>query len=691
MLNRMIVVVCILALAQSTFAQEAQSQPAEAASIEGAGPVPPRLEGEFVHPPLKCMARFTNITEFPMIAWCIGGGKGGPGYKYKLAHLASDAGFNCLIANPQMIRSVSQFNRMTLIPTAFNRVAGPDGKPAGKIDELRTKLAGRAGEDDPLKDADAGMKNLGLHPRMAGMLLVHNASVAAHVQTGKWLEKNYPALVPYVAANAEPGKQIGTPFVILGSQNFSLKHGVSPTQYCANLDFDRALGNGHSMTFWPMFHAPCSDSKYRLQVYAALAYGAQGVVSFVFQPNDRTPEWKEGGRLFKSAQPVHQYVRQVVGKHLWGCRSVAVYHSSRDSIPAGSGPAVAGRLVEDISRDSLVGLLSPEEEALKWDRKSATKYAMIVDKRNVPDKATVLTKPPHVDQPSAALRIVNERTGLGLAVPGDEPGQNIGLEPMSGDPHRQWAIVKAGESVAFKSRATGLVMGVGRASLDPGSKTVQWQFQEAKRSQTWKVQDLGDGTSRIVGDASRLCLTARNGMVVLDAALDGAKDQVWRIEPANQSTGRADGIYVETEVGDDALPARDVVVRFSDTVQCAEILEPFDGKSGQVRHIEPGCHVTVSLAGGDGRLLRLNPPDLAQVLGPALADYQTACAKLRLLKAEAPGSDQAKALAAEVNSLIEAASSKVADGPEAADARETLRRLRQALGATAHMVLIRAS
>jgi exonuclease SbcC len=55
---------------------------------------------------------------------------------------------------------------------------------------------------------------------------------------------------------------------------------------------------------------------------SALAASLIGQARELDVPTDAHPEWQQGGRLFLSAQPVHRYVREVVGKHLWGCRSM---------------------------------------------------------------------------------------------------------------------------------------------------------------------------------------------------------------------------------------------------------------------------------------------------------------------------------------------------------------------------------
>ncbi|MHC4983414.1 MAG: chitobiase/beta-hexosaminidase C-terminal domain-containing protein [Planctomycetota bacterium] len=344
-------------------AAAARAEDAPAAKAEAKQPTTlpagakPWSEKDFVHPPLKCMEKYVNITEYPVMAWCFHG-RGCPGYNIEYVKQADMAGFNTLIDVQLMLKPAEKFENMMVMVPAFKF------PPKGLVAMLFRPYPN--------------------HPRLIGVILDDNCPgiypIVRH--SAKWVAENHPHVVPYISENPRPDVQSKTPMRILGTQNYEMYRGRGVIGYCERLNYDRYFGNKNDMSFWPIFAAPIGHTAYRFQVYAALAYGAQGVVCFAYAPGDRWPHWKApDGTLAKMARPVHMYARKVAGRHLWGTRCLGVYHSAKDHIPRGDGKAAKDKVVQYMDPNMLVGFLVPEKEFYDWKDEKAPTYAMVVDKR----------------------------------------------------------------------------------------------------------------------------------------------------------------------------------------------------------------------------------------------------------------------------------------------------------------------
>jgi len=311
---------------------------------------------EFVHPPLKVMAKYTNINEYPVMAWCFHG-RGCPGYNVEFVKQAEMAGFNTLIDVQLMLPHAAKFDRMMVVVPAF------------KFSPKRL--------DGTIFHRYPG------HPRLIGVIMDDNCrNLRASMPGGTYVAKKYPHVVAYVSENPTPQHQKNTPMRVLGTQNYEMWRGRGVIGYCERLNFDRWFGNRHNMSFWPIFAAPIGHTAYRFQVYAALAYGAQGIICFAYAPGDRWPQWKyPRGNLARMARPVHMYARKVAGKHIWGTRSLGVFHSQKDRVPRGDGKAGITKIVQAMDANLLAGFLVPEKDFIGWKDVRAPDYAMIVDKR----------------------------------------------------------------------------------------------------------------------------------------------------------------------------------------------------------------------------------------------------------------------------------------------------------------------
>jgi hypothetical protein len=310
----------------------------------------------FVHPPLKCMEKYKRIDEYPVMAWCFHGA-GSPGYNKEFVKQAELSGFNVLVDSELMLKPCESFKGMKVFPPAFKY------SPA-KFDK---KIFDRYGD----------------HPLLMGVILDDNCrSLRASMPGGKYLSEKYPHIIPYVSENPTPHAQGKTPMRVMGTQNYEMTRGRAVPGYCGIMNRDRWYANKDDMSFFPIFSAPTPPAIYRFQVNAALAYGAQGVLSFAYCPGDRWPQWKApDGWLAKAARPVHLYARKIAGRHLWGTRCLIVIHAPGKRIERGQELAMKGRIVEHLDSELMAGFLVPEKDFVGWDDSRAPDYAMVVDKR----------------------------------------------------------------------------------------------------------------------------------------------------------------------------------------------------------------------------------------------------------------------------------------------------------------------
>jgi len=213
----------------------------------------------------------------------------------------------------------------------------------------------------------------GQHPALAGYLLGddYGALPAELVETTRFLRENAPHLVPWVCQNvmsaaslAEAGNPVQNPQIYPTLYEAEWPVEEQCYRYCTQL---RALRDGclrHGLTPWPMFNV-CgveSDSLLRCQVYAGLAYGAQGLWYFTYA--DGLRQGRGGEALAEVRQALlptwHDAAAAnrrvaVYGPLVLGRACAGVLHTAPRA--ARGGAPAADRLIARMSPDLLAGVL----------------------------------------------------------------------------------------------------------------------------------------------------------------------------------------------------------------------------------------------------------------------------------------------------------------------------------------------
>ncbi|MCE5327605.1 MAG: chitobiase/beta-hexosaminidase C-terminal domain-containing protein [Planctomycetaceae bacterium] len=235
------------------------------------------------------------------------------------------------------------------------------------------------------------------HPSVIGFNLWDNASGLPRqtLACAGWLKEAHPTLIAYLAENPNPGHQARTPMPVLSTQNYAFGYNnkgpdhIKRMNYCNSLEGDRLNANKLNMTFWPIYAAlaereSVADSEIRFQNYAAVAYGASGVMSFAYSASGKRPQWNpKTGNVYRTNAEVGAYINQVVGKHVFGCRSIGVYHTAGGGDkPYGALDVGPGKLIESMDDSLLAGVLVVEGGYENFKAgKSKPAYVMVVDKR----------------------------------------------------------------------------------------------------------------------------------------------------------------------------------------------------------------------------------------------------------------------------------------------------------------------
>ncbi len=230
----------------------------------------------------------------------------------------------------------------------------------------------------------------GRHPALAGYLLGDDfgAIPAELVETTAWLRQNAPHLFPWICQNvmsaeslAKAGNPIQDPQIYPTLYRKDTSAAEQAFEYCRQLEQHRQGCRRHDLIPWPMFNV-CgvdSDSLLRFQVYAALAYGAQGLWYFTYRDglvdgHGYATEAQVRAHLRPTWADARDANRRLAawGPLLLGTRCVGLF-GARD-MPARAEEPSAGKLVEQMSDHLLVGVLrSPAADAVA--------LAMVVDTR----------------------------------------------------------------------------------------------------------------------------------------------------------------------------------------------------------------------------------------------------------------------------------------------------------------------
>jgi hypothetical protein len=364
------------------------------------------------HEPLDCMKRY-RYQQFPIIAWAFHR-KGGGDYNEQYMKVVKGAGFNATMDVSGMLDPAHKQDMKVLVAALWYDVP--------KLAELVKRT----------KD----------HPANIGYDLWDNAwdVPTPAVRCAEWMLENCPGLIAYYAENPNPRKQSGTPIRILSTQNYAFSYNNRRSdvrkrkEFCHSLEIDRQWANHLGMTHWPIMaglaNYPVSPSEMSFQVYSAMAYGAQGLVSFAYSVN-REYRGKDGvmrkvwgpnehGVNYQGAKYANQYVIDVVGSHVIGCRSIGVYHTDNGGdTPRGALQPRPGHLVENMDGALMAGVL-----VLEKDFKSGAKtpaYVMVVDKRTVfwtndrpPDRRVTVEFGPQIK----AVQVLNRDGTVSRSQPG---------------------------------------------------------------------------------------------------------------------------------------------------------------------------------------------------------------------------------------------------------------------------------
>ncbi|MEN6663803.1 MAG: hypothetical protein ABFD85_07365 [Phycisphaerae bacterium] len=335
---------------------------------------------DFVHPPLKVFEPYKRFDEYPIVAWCFHGEGGSkpvkPGakprptpapYDESYAVNAKAAGFNVLIDSASMLEPCRKVGGIKVVVPAFHHA--PDRLKAGIFD--------RHGDHPCLVGIVTDDNNPRIYPNV--------------IENAKWITENYPHIMPWDSENPDPRTQSKTTMRVVGTQNYAFLRGAkgdkATSGYCNGCNFDRAFGNANNMSMWELFGGNVATNQIRFQMMAALAYGAQGLVNFAYTPHRDTPYrgkmYQPDSPLIPQFKAMHDYIRLVAGRHLWGCRSFGVLHSVHGGAHRDATVYDESQLVVRAAEFSLVGLLSPEKEFFAQSKQAdyVPEYFLFVDKR----------------------------------------------------------------------------------------------------------------------------------------------------------------------------------------------------------------------------------------------------------------------------------------------------------------------
>lgn len=345
---------CLLVLIAAAWpalapAQEQAKPASEKKAAVAAAPKP-------LHPPLDCLKTY-EITEYPIMGWCFHG-KGGGGYDEAYVRAAKAAGFNVLVESQEMLKPAKKVGGVKIMAVAFRFNTW----------RIERQVLNRFGAD---------------HPSLLGFVLDDNCRrISGNSKAvATWLKKNHPRLVPYVSENQDTRNQVKTDLRILGTQNWRMKRGDvrGANGYCGRMEMDRHVANIYRMSFWPLWYGMANRGSIRFQLYAAIAYGAQGVLCFAYTPN--RPHWKPNGWVTKTHADAAVYVHDVIGRHVLGTRSMGVLHSS------GMGRARrSNKWIARMDPGLIAGMLFTEKLFYAKDPNKVPTYAMVVRKEFVRGK-----------------------------------------------------------------------------------------------------------------------------------------------------------------------------------------------------------------------------------------------------------------------------------------------------------------
>lgn len=236
----------------------------------------------------------------------------------------------------------------------------------------------------------------GQHPALIGYMIGDDiwGMGGRPADCTKFLKENAPTLFPWLCGVIAPSDLAAHGNPIENPQIFPTLYrwGDSAEQhvgsYCREYDrLSRECRKHGVKYFWPMFNAAppmTSDSLLRFPAYAAVAYGAKGIWYFCYnggslqQPGQYTTE-DEVRKALTPLYPVAQQVNRrlagwgpmVMERKCAGLFGTALLPGSSDwpfpetiaremPSPAGQAVPIAGKLIESMSDNLLVGILTKD-------------------------------------------------------------------------------------------------------------------------------------------------------------------------------------------------------------------------------------------------------------------------------------------------------------------------------------------
>ena len=400
----------------------------------------------------------------------------------------------------------------------------------------------------------------GRHPALAGYLLGDDIGVVPPelVQTTRFLRDHAPHLFPWVCQNSHSvgslaacGNPIGNLQIYPTLYDVDVPVWLQTYRVCRQLDACRQDYRRHGMLMWPMFnvHGVAGDSLVRFQVYASLAYGAQGLWYYTYRGSlQKGCNYKTVEAVRAALEPTWQVAaeanRRVTawGPTLMGRTAVGLFATGQPPVSAHRpGP---GLLIEQMSDDLLVGILA---------KPGAPPVAMVVDRR-------VHEKPGAVPEREVTVRFSWAATGVRVLGAADTPtrrGSTVRLTLGGGD-GRLLALEGNGLEQAADRLDRTPVARPTRAPVGADGLLLHLAFDETRGGVAHDASPIGNhalvhGTRWVKGKRGGAIAFPGKGAVgvVCDADIPAAEAMsiaVW-VRPTYPARGYGAVVYVGTGRG----------------------------------------------------------------------------------------------------------------------------------------------
>ena len=306
--------------------------------------------------------------------------------------LYQECGFNLVMSNryvlPDEALDLAQKYGLMLVVDTYTPNDQPWGGAAGPYTPHPTHHPATLPELKWLHE------RYGSHPALAGYLLGddYGKLPAELIETSAWMRENTPTLYPWICQNvfnpkslADHGNPLANPQIYPTLYNKDQTPEKQAEIYWHKLDMLRRRCIQYDLTNWPMFNVSGmamddahqgTASLVRFQVYASIAYGAQGIWYFTYRGWGSLALGDEGGKAHESMDEARKNLDpkwfvareanlrvKAWGPELLGRTATEVHHAE---------DLAEGGLVTDMSDQLLVGILAKDD---------APSLAMVVDKR----------------------------------------------------------------------------------------------------------------------------------------------------------------------------------------------------------------------------------------------------------------------------------------------------------------------